>query len=423
MTRFPEANELLRSGHFEEAADLYRQLVQSSPKFYPYSFNSELAEAQKYGLAPHEYDVVIATDLRFPGGSSSSTLEEINANAKYGLKTGLYHLPAPVMKRKRDYHPGILEAVSDGKCFLIKPGDTQIRANILLFRHPSVLHVTNSNFPVVDAEHVLIIVNHPPSNAVGRIDYILTQVYLRAEKAYGVKPLVYPIGPLIRERIQEFYGEAVPLQEDDWVNIFDVERFSPGASISPRTPLRIGRHSRPAREKWPSSAIELLEAYPESPDIDVRVLGGASIPKSVLGRVPSNWTVYEFGEVPPEVFLKEIDVFVYFHHPDWLEAFGRVLVEAMASGLPIILPPHFSPLIGEAGIYAFPDEVYSKLKELQSPEVYNKYSKLSREAAVNHFSEHTHITRLSNLSDGGRPFGRQFVHIGQVKFVDHPHEL
>lgn len=397
MTQFAEANRLLRNGEIEEAGLLYRQLVREYPKFRPYAFNAELAEASKYDLGPNQYDVVIATDLRFPGGSSSSTLEEINANAKHGLKTGLYHLPAPVMKRKRPYHAGIMEAVADGRCFLIDSTVDHVRADVLVFRHPSVLHVTNAQLPSVEADHVLIVVNHPPSNAVGRIDYVLTHAYLRAKDEYGVAPRVYPIGPLIRQRIWEFYGESVPLQDDDWVNIFDVERFSPRPKSGPSVPMRIGRHSRPNREKWPSSAEEILQAYPEEPSIDVRILGGADIPSGILGGVPNNWTVYEFGALEPEEFLSEIDVFVYFHHPDWLEAFGRVLVEAMAMGLPVVVPPHFRPLLGDACFYCAPHEVKSSLEVLSAPEIYSQYAQMSRDTATTRFSYETHVNRLQPL--------------------------
>ena len=46
----------------------------------------------------------------------------------------------------------------------------------------------------------------------------------------------------------------------------------------------------------------------------------------------------------PREFLRTLDFFVYFHDPDWVEAFGRTILEAMASGVPVIvgdaLPGH-----------------------------------------------------------------------------------
>ena len=71
------------------------------------------------------------------------------------------------------------------------------------------------------------------------------------------------------------------------------------------------------------------------------MLGGAEVPVSILGFIPANWVVYPFGSLDVVDFLRSIDVFVYFHHPNWVESFGRVIAEAMASGLPTILPTSF----------------------------------------------------------------------------------
>src|SRR5690606_9321617 len=108
--------------------------------------------------------------------------------------------------------------------------------------------------------------------------------------------------------------------------------------------LRIGRHSRDHFAKWPATANDILAAYPASEDIEVHVLGGAEAPASLIGGVPSNWTVHPFGALHPKDFLSEIDIFVYFTHPDWVESFGRTIIEAMAVGVPVILPEVYRPL-------------------------------------------------------------------------------
>lgn len=403
MTTFKTANELLNMGEGEEAARIYRSLIALDPKFRPYSFNAEIAEGMAEGRRPHSYDVIIATDLTFPGGSSSSTLEEIHVNSRSGLKTGLFHLPSPVMKRNRDFHAGLMQAVREGECYLIDPGTPNLECDVLIFRHPSVLHVTNPDLPDVTAQNVLIVVNHPPANAKGRIDYVLTQARIRASHEYKVDPKVYPIGPLIRARVEEYYGDAVPLQKDDWLNVFDVKRFAVNDRQSPRGRLRVGRHSRPGPEKWPADPETLLNVYPEDGSVDCHVLGGAAVPERILGYKPRNWTVYEFGAKPPEDFLREIDVFSYYHHPAWLEAFGRVLVEAMAAGLPLVVPPHFEPLLKDAALYREADEVRGAYEALKDPEVFMDYSSRSRSAAEARFGHEAHLDRL-------RPMLQREVH-------------
>ncbi len=63
----------------------------------------------------------------------------------------------------------------------------------------------------------------------------------------------------------------------------------------------------------------------------MRVLGGADAVADVLGEVPPAWEVFPFGSVDPAEFLAGLDAFVYYHHRDLDEAFGRTVLEALAA--------------------------------------------------------------------------------------------
>ena len=62
-----------------------------------------------------------------------------------------------------------------------------------------------------------------------------------------------------------------------------------------------------------------------------------------------------FGARDVPAFLAELDVFLHFPHADYIEEFGRAPMEAMAAGVPVILPPEFEPTFGAAALYAAPD--------------------------------------------------------------------
>jgi hypothetical protein len=49
--------------------------------------------------------------------------------------------------------------------------------------------------------------------------------------------------------------------------------------------------------------------------------------KRLIGERPANWQILEAHEIPVRDFLSRIDFFVYFHHPDWVEAYGRTVAE------------------------------------------------------------------------------------------------
>jgi glycosyltransferase involved in cell wall biosynthesis len=282
------------------------------------------------------------------------------------------------------------------KVDLINIVDRPVRTRILLFRHPTILNPGGDPLPEVDADEVILIVNHTPIK-FGRIEYLLPHAIRQLREAYGVTPRVYPIGPLIRSAIETVYDGTIKLEPTDWVNVFDLARFKTERAAPENGILRIGRHSRRDPEKWPCDPADIRAAYPDRSGIEVHILGGADTPETLLGKLPSNWTVHRFGAKDVVEFLREIDVFVYFHHPDWIEAFGRVIVEAMAAGLPVVLPPHFEPLLGDAALYCEPEGVADILDQLRDPEFYLQRSKVSRDTAERRFSTQVHLDRLHAL--------------------------
>jgi glycosyltransferase involved in cell wall biosynthesis len=55
---------------------------------------------------------------------------------------------------------------------------------------------------------------------------------------------------------------------------------------------------------------------------------------------------------------------VHYPDPDYIEEFGRAPMEAMAAGVPVILPPAFEPTFGPAALYADPEAVWPLVARL-----------------------------------------------------------
>jgi glycosyltransferase involved in cell wall biosynthesis len=345
----------------------------------------------------HHYDIVTVTDLRFPGGSSVSTAEEIRVQHEHGWRSALYHLPSPLLKKARDFHPAIRSAIRDGRCDLLKPHDGRVKARVLLIRHPTVVHSLRSSRPPIEAERIVLVVNHPPESAFARHDYALPDVVDTLTRTFCRRVRIFPIGPLIRAELERCYDGQCRLETDDWNNVFDFERFRAHRPNAVGSVMRVGRHTRPGAEKWPDSAADILAAYPADMDVEIHVLGGATAAENLVGTLPGNWIVREFGAMPPEEFLRGIDVFVYFHHSRWVESFGRSIVEAMAAGLPCILPPRFRALLGDAALYGAPDDVAGLLARLRDPDTYAYFSRSGAAYVRERFSPGLHVERLDAL--------------------------
>jgi glycosyltransferase involved in cell wall biosynthesis len=350
-----------------------------------------------------EFDVILLSDFRFPGGTSQSNAEEIRAQAQLGLSTGLLQVRSPVLKKERPIAPAIQRCVEDGLAAFVS-SRARARCKLLVVRHPTVLLHSRREMPSVDAERVVVVVNQPPvDHKRGGTCYDLARVQANAHRFFGTVGTWFPIGPLVRKAI-EAEPRVLNLAPEDWHNIIDIDewRVERASYVSDR-PV-IGRHSRDSPDKWPDSRDELALAYPGDGEFEVRILGGAERARELLGALPDSWTVLPFGTLSPREFLAGIDFFVYYHHPRWVESFGRTILEALASGAPAILPPHFDALFADAAIYAQPSEVRELVRDLYADRAgYEERSRRGVEFVEQRFSRGAHARRLDQIMNGQVP--------------------
>jgi UDP:flavonoid glycosyltransferase YjiC (YdhE family) len=335
------------------------------------------------------------SDLRFPGGTSHSLAEEIAAQAQVGWSTGLVHMNGPLISWVRPVNPRIRAQIRSSRARLFV-GDRPIRTKLVVVRHPAVLQAAFDQLPPIETEHLVLVANAPPIDIDGYRHYRPSAVDRIARERFGVAPVWAPIGPLVREAV----AAELPmgLREQDWVNVIDVDAWRVERPTWRSSVPVIGRHSRPSPQKWPIDPKEIEAVYPVDGSAIVKILGGADPVRDVLGYVPDSWQVTPFDPMDPREFLADLDFFVYYHHPAWIEAFGRNILEAIASGLPAILPAHFRALFGDAAIYAEPAEVPALLNQLyRDRAAYQEIIRLAESSVRTRFGYEAHQRRLSEL--------------------------
>jgi glycosyltransferase involved in cell wall biosynthesis len=106
-----------------------------------------------------------------------------------------------------------------------------------------------------------------------------------------------------------------------------------GAYRPPRTLFTVGRMSRDLRTKHHDEDVDLYR-HLAGLGIRVRIMGGTCLADRLAGT--PNIELLPSGAEDPASFLQSLDCFVYRTNAGWFEGFGRVVFEAMASGLPVV---------------------------------------------------------------------------------------
>lgn len=394
---------------------LYKQLQMHShekqiiyyrqhPKFRPFPVPRVMLMKSKEFRKCKNYDVVIASDFTLKGGSGQSCLQEILCHKKMGLKTALLPMYRYDLAHPRSFLDKILDQIDGETIDILAYGDN-VSCDVLIVRYPPVLEHQIRYIPDVVARDIRVIVNQSPMSDYGPNGVVRYELKACAENIrhyFGKDATWHPIGPQVRSALLEHHAEELKhicLADWDWSNIIDLDKWSDGSHKHEiHKKLRIGRHSRDHVNKWPEDKHDLLAAYPDSNNVEVHILGGAASPIESLGYYPRNWIVHKFGSMRPKDFLFSIDIFIYFTSTHLVEAFGRSILEAMAAGVPVILPNIYQPLFKEAALYATSQTAVSLARELHAnPQKYNEQVHIAQEYVRKHFSYQTHLNRLQNL--------------------------
>ena len=345
---------------------------------------------------PRHNDIVIIGDFRFPGGTSTAIASELEAQARAGYRTGLVSVKAPVLRFPHPIHPQIRACLDAGMAELIDP-ESAIDAGLMLVHHPMVL----ANLPTrqlrIEAQERRLIVHQPVFAADGTPFFDWRAIDRHGTALFGERLTWCPVGPAVRAQL-EALADPPPLSAEDWHNVLDPDAWhSLRRGAAGAVPV-IGRHSRPDPLKWPADREQALLVYPASDDLRVRVLGFDPALAQLMAPIPANWQVLPFSTEGVLEFLRSLDIYVYFHHPRWVEAFGRGIIEAMATGLPVILPAYFQALFGAAAVYATPETAVAEARALHGdPSRWREQGEAASAEVRARFAYGTHVGRVADL--------------------------
>lgn len=317
------------------------------------------------------YDVVFIGDWVSHGGPQNSMLQEIKILHDKGMKLAICNMePFRFMRsaHSEKYFPPVAALLHLGKIDEVLPSDF-LHARLVLLRYPPILQFTPRHPFAWKIDRAFVVANQAPSEEDGAdLRYLVSDCVRNARQLFGVDPFWVPQGPMVRRAIEPLLPSTLLSQRDN-PGIVDPSEWSGTRRKRTGTQLRIGRYSRDTEMKFPASVETMLKVYPSDGNFVVDIMGGTKTVPKIFGgdrHVPSNWVLRPYGSMSPQDFLDSIDVFVYFDHPTTVEAFGRSILEAMASGCAVVLPEKFQDVFGPGPVYCSPDEVREVLERMRT---------------------------------------------------------
>ena len=326
------------------------------------------------GLAPNNwpinthYDLIIISDLSLLGGTRRCNEGYINAALNAGLRVGLFHWPRYDLKITEIAKEYTEFTYNDRVDMLVH--EDEVSANLVIIHHPPILKYEIDAIPTISCKKVGILVNQSPMQLWSEAPHYYNEAEVNelCVRLFNKVPVWIPISSIV-EKTLKLAGGGTALHDEIWYPPYSKQLPDTMQEIAddfgmPERPVIIGRHSRDHWTKWPKTADALKRAYcVNKKNIEVRILGGANTPRKLLGYIPNNWNVLPFDSIDITDFINQLDFFLHFTNEDYIEEFGRNIMEAMAAGKVVLLPPTYEVVFRDAAIYCDPEDVESIVLE------------------------------------------------------------
>jgi hypothetical protein len=271
-----------------------------------------------------------------------------------------------------------------------------VDASLALIYHPTLYTTATSRPMPVRPDKVAIVAHHPPRNAAGDLEYDVDAAIRNVRDIHRRTPIILPVGPNVRDSFNA-EGRGNLLHREDWINLIDSDDWPVHSPRGEIPVLIVGRHTRPDPLKWPDP-VTARRAYPECAKAIFRHLGVDAHIRKLFDPWPGNWRAIPFVQYGVGEFLRTLDAYAYFHSALWVEAFGYNVLEALATGLPTVVPSSFERLFGDAAIYATPEEAEDTYERLRAdPVLRARMSAHARRTVATRFGYKEYGVRLLAL--------------------------
>jgi hypothetical protein len=353
--------------------------------------------------APEAFDVVFAADLTSTGTPRISFMNDLRSCVDAGLRTAVMHLPTLRFAdiRRRPLLDPVQELVNAGKVAHLLLED-EFDADLLVVRNPSAVQYPPHAVSRGRIGRLALLAGSSPAAPFGELRYDPAACEALAERLFGLAPVWVCRNEAVRDSLR-FLG-ADP---DRIAGALLKEVVRSAGPALPRSGFRgdlpvLGRFDYPeGHRSWPSAPEALLAAYPLGGHMDVRLMGNIAPLLERLGgnRLPANWTRYDFSGDAVRSFLHQIDFFACFPQEDVAQIPAGEVLEALAAGCVVLMPPRLRDQFGEGPVYCEPAEVPAVVAEFRADlQRFAEYSRKIQQAVREQHGPADFVAGLRSLA-------------------------
>ena len=238
-----------------------------------------------------------------------------------------------------------------------------VDCDVAIVSHPAILCHVPDPLPTMRAKACILVADEPPFEESKGYDF--NQAVRRAREIFHAEPIVAPVLPNVRNNIRE-RAKGIRLAKDNWLPTLDTASWKRDASQwdGNRPPI-IGGYTLHYLERALKRRRSLRYAYCADQPYEVRILDRENKHNAEEGEtLPANWRFVSADDASIRDLLAELDFCICYPHEKASGTFDPAPIEAMAVGVPVILPSRFRGVYGKAAIYAEPEAVLDAINTL-----------------------------------------------------------
>jgi len=317
------------------------------------------------------FDILYVSDFSQPGEGAVFNARMIEAGHSLGLRQAWFQWPS-IGAVNRPVDPQLRKRLHAGMADCIVAGEN-VNCKAVILSRPEILTNVPDPLPKIRTEVCILVADQAPFRDKQQNPYDFDLVIRAAQRAFGAEPIVAPVSPSIRSNIRAG-AKCAQSTKRNWLPPLDATRWK--RDIVPwdgNRPPTIGAYTLPFVDDALLGPRRLREAYCADRACEVRIVSSGKRGKALSGELPSNWSVLPYSESGMRDLLCTFDFCVCYPHRKAEGILDQAPIEAMAVGVPVILPPRFHEVYGRAAVYAEPEDVFDTIGELwRSKTAYEK---------------------------------------------------